>query len=363
MILRSRKIQARTPREPITPKKQRDCGKAFTPKSANKGWRRVQLKSPAASPATLQHDTVTPSNRKNNTQRFYNLRNVYVDGDLDSPHRERSVRVHFQLDESTSENLPENNTDVILFPHPVNLPDDCASPGHTGGNPLPGHQYFSEVPEEENGDNFNIYKFISSAQAASRNQHVGKKDIPLKTRSTPVNTLVVDLQVLVQSSLLMLDDADYTFLTPFQDTHYKVYLKLRPHVEKFLQTLTKLYEIFIYTTAKKEYGEQILEILDPQKTLIRHRLYQEDCICISGTYVKDLNVLRRDLAKTVALETLDYSLPYHLTNRFPVQHWTGNKDDEELLLLLPELEHLTHVDDVRLVISHQFHLNQLDEDS
>ncbi|XP_071996006.1 CTD small phosphatase-like protein 2-A [Engystomops pustulosus] len=140
---------------------------------------------------------------------------------------------------------------------------------------------------------------------------------------------------------------------------FQVHLKLRPYVREFLETVGKIYEIFVFTTAKKEYSEKILEILDPQKKLIRHRLYQDHCICVSGHYVKDLNVLHRDLAKTVALDAVAYTLPFHLTNRIPIRRWSGNQRDKELLTLLPVLEQMTYVEDVRLVISHQFHVEEI----
>ncbi|XP_040179474.1 CTD small phosphatase-like protein 3 [Rana temporaria] len=363
MILRSRKIQARPPKEPITPKNNCGSRKTLSPQSIKRRQRRVQLKSPEVCQKSFKDDAVTLSCKKNTPRHFYNLRNVYVEED--SPQIQRSVRVHFQLDESSPEEKPIYDSPVVLYSLPISWSDDCTLLGHVEGNlvSVPDHQYFSNIPKGNSGDRFNLYSFMCNAQAASRTLHRRKKDIPFKTRSAPAYTLVIDLDVLVQSSLIPLDDADYTFGTPFQDTFYKVYLKVRPHVKNFLQAVSKLYELFIYTTTRKEYGEQIVEILDPQKTLIRHRLYQDHCMCVSGFYVKDLNVLWRDLAKTVAIQTIAYTLPYHLTNRFPVQHWTGNQKDKELLSLLPSLERLTHVDDVRSVIASQFHLGKLDADT
>lgn len=45
----------------------------------------------------------------------------------------------------------------------------------------------------------------------------------------------------------------------------------------------------------------------------RHRLYQDDCACVLGHYVKDLNVLGRDLAKTVVLDNAPHTYPYHVS--------------------------------------------------
>ncbi|XP_056372598.1 CTD small phosphatase-like protein 2-A isoform X2 [Hyla sarda] len=316
MILRSRKIPARSSKEPNTPRKRAESIKILTPQSTSRGQRRVQLKSPTVHNVTVWNDAVTSSSKKHTIRQAQHLHNFIEDEDLRIPHRHRSVRVHFQLDES-SPGEASISSQLCLYSSPINrsgnLLDDYSPPNHTAihQNSIPDYPYFSELPEEEARENFNPYKFICSAQAASGNLRKRKSDIPFKTRSAPENTLVLDLEVLVESSLLPLPDAEFTFLTPFQDTYYKVYLNLRPHVREFLDKLCKIYEIFVFTTAKKEYAEKILEILDPQKKLIRHRLYQDHCACVSGHYVKDLNVLHRDLAKTVALDTLAYTLPFH----------------------------------------------------
>lgn len=104
-----------------------------------------------------------------------------------------------------------------------------------------------------------------------------------------------------------------------------------------------LLQLFVYTCAKREYAEKILNILDPQRKvfrsvlitvssqkwtklnpkkanalllhavfLLRHRLYQEDCICVLGHYIKDLSILGRDLTKTVVLDNMPHTYPYHV---------------------------------------------------
>ncbi|XP_075046625.1 CTD small phosphatase-like protein 2 [Mixophyes fleayi] len=355
MILRSRKIPAGPSREPNTPKKRSESGNnPFTPQSTSKGQRRVQLKSPAVCPLSISDEAVTPFSKKQSLCQVQNLRNCLEEEDLQTPLRQHSVRVHFQLDESSPESTsPLSSPDIFLYSSRINR-----SGVHRTN--IPDCKYFSHVPEDEAGEVFNQYKFICSAQATSYDPRQRKNDIPFKTRSAPESTLVLDLEgVLVESSLLPYPDADFTFLTPFQDRYYKVYLKLRPHVGEFLEKLCKIYEIFVFTTAKKEYAENIVDILDPQKKLIRHRLYQEHCVCVAGHYVKDLGVLHRDLAKTVAMDTVAYTLPFHITNRIPVHRWTGSRKDKELLSLFPALEQMTHVKDVRLRISNLFHVDEL----
>ncbi|XP_017268793.1 CTD small phosphatase-like protein 3 [Kryptolebias marmoratus] len=204
---------------------------------------------------------------------------------------------------------------------------------------------------DEENDVFDPFTLIKNILSQSQHSRPRLRDVPPKTRSTPEATLVVDLEeTLMFSSLNVIKDADYTFYTAFQDHQYKVYMILRPHVKEFLQAMAKTYELFVYTCAKKEYAEKILEILDPQRKLFRHRLYQDDCACVLGHYVKDLSVLGRDLAKTVVLDNAPHTYPYHLMNTVPVKSWSGAPEDRELQKLIPYMEKLAAAEDFQEVL-------------
>ncbi|XP_036378625.1 CTD small phosphatase-like protein 3 [Megalops cyprinoides] len=225
-----------------------------------------------------------------------------------------------------------------------------------------GYDAFSSLQDEEEDDDvFNPYHFIKNIPPQSQQSKPRTRDIPVKTRSTPQATLVLDLdETLVFSSLNVIENAEYTFHTHFQDHEYKVFMILRPHVKEFLQSMSKLFEMFVYTSAKKEYAEKILDTLDPQKKLFRHRLYQEDCACIFGHYVKDLDVLERDLAKTAVVDNAPHAFPYHLMNMIPIKSWDGDPEDKELQKLMPYLEKLSEADDFRQVLKRRTdHLHRL----
>ncbi|XP_023147410.2 CTD small phosphatase-like protein 3 [Amphiprion ocellaris] len=204
---------------------------------------------------------------------------------------------------------------------------------------------------DEDDDVFNPFTFIKNIPSQSQHSRPRLRDIPPKTRSTPEATLVVDLEeTLMFSSLNVIDEAEYTFHTAFQDHQYKVYMILRPHVKEFLQAMAKNYELFVYTCAKKEYAEKILDVLDPQKKLFRHRLYQDDCACILGHYIKDLSILGRDLSKTVVLDNAPHTYPYHLMNTLPIKSWSGQTGDRELQKLIPYMEKLSAAEDFQEVL-------------
>ncbi|XP_029356534.1 CTD small phosphatase-like protein 2 [Echeneis naucrates] len=214
-----------------------------------------------------------------------------------------------------------------------------------------GYSSIDLLAGNEDEDVFDPFNFIKNILSQSQHSHPRLRDVPPKTRSTPEATLVVDLEeTLMFSSLSGIEDADFTFLTSFQDHQYKVHMVLRPYAREFLQSVAKIYELFVYTCAKKDYTEKILEILDPQRKLFRHRLYQDDCICIRGHYIKDLSVLGRDVTKTVVLDNAPHTYPYHLMNTIPIKNWSGAPDDQELQKLLPYLEKLSSAEDCREVL-------------
>jgi len=46
---------------------------------------------------------------------------------------------------------------------------------------------------------------------------------------------------------------------------------------------------------------------------LRHRLYQDDCACVLGHYIKDLSILGRDPSKTVVLDNAPHTYPYQVS--------------------------------------------------
>lgn len=100
---------------------------------------------------------------------------------------------------------------------------------------------------------------------------------------------------------------------------------MRPHVDTFLQRVAELFEVVVFTAGTRPYAKKILDSLDPNNELIQyvdrshriteillliqllvssiiysHRLYRPACHNVGRTYVKNLEVLGRDLS-TVAL--------------------------------------------------------------
>lgn len=269
----------------------------------------------------------------------------------------RHERVLSEIDPVTPRNSTARNiySPIVRFLTPSKENVKCAE---TGNNVLMspeqgvfGYGSVDLLAGDEDDDVFNPFTFIKNIPPQSQHSRPQLRDIPPKTRSTPEATLVVDLEeTLMFSSLNVIEEAEYTFNTAFQDHQYKVYMILRPHVKEFLQAMAKIYELFVYTCAKKEYAEKILDILDPQRKLFRHRLYQDDCACVLGHYIKDLSILGRDFSKTVVLDNAPHTYPYHLMNTIPIKSWSGESEDRELQKLIPYMEKLSAAEDFQEVL-------------
>ncbi|CAJ2661846.1 unnamed protein product [Trifolium pratense] len=179
--------------------------------------------------------------------------------------------------------------------------------------------------------------------------------IPKQSLRRKTVTLVLDLdETLVHSTLEHCDDADFTFNIFFNMKDYTVYVKQRPFLHTFLERVSEMFEVVIFTASQSIYAKQLLDILDPDEKFISRRVYRESCLFSDGNYTKDLTILGVDLAKVVIIDNSPQVFRLQVNNGIPIKSWFDDPLDCALMSLLPFLDTLADADDVRPIIAKRY---------
>ncbi|KAJ8390188.1 hypothetical protein AAFF_G00109270 [Aldrovandia affinis] len=158
--------------------------------------------------------------------------------------------------------------------------------------------------------------------------------------------VVIDLdETLVHSSFKPICNADFIVPVEIEGTTHQVYVLKRPHVDAFLQRMGELFECVLFTASLAKYADPVTDLLD-RCGVFRARLFRESCVFHQGCYVKDLSRLGRELSKTLILDNSPASYIFHPENAVPVVSWFDDREDAELLNLLPVFEELSQAEDV-----------------
>jgi CTD small phosphatase-like protein 2 len=93
----------------------------------------------------------------------------------------------------------------------------------------------------------------------------------------------------------------------------EVGFNLRKACRECLRKASEYFEVVVFTASVKNYADSILDHIDPDNTLIHHRLYRDSCVFSkeSGVYIKDLRIFEGvDLNDIVLVDNAVYSFAY-----------------------------------------------------
>ena len=145
------------------------------------------------------------------------------------------------------------------------------------------------------------------------------------------------------------------------------YVHKRPHCDDFLRKVCRWYKLVVFTASVQEYADPVIDWLEQERKFFASRYYRQHCTFRNGAYIKDLSSLEPDLSKIMILDnsplsyvfhegwsptfTVGFNLTRRADNAIPIEGWINDPTDSDLLHLVPVLEALQYVPDVRALLS------------
>ena len=182
--------------------------------------------------------------------------------------------------------------------------------------------------------------------------------IPEKT-DNKLKTLVIDLdETLVHSYFAKEPPYTPDISYDIEITGITIHIStlIRPGTYQFLERLSNIYEIVIFTASLSQYAIPLLNEID-KNNYCKYKLFREHCYTFDNKgnpgYVKDLSKLNRDLNNVIIIDNNPDCYFLNKENGIPIKTWLNDKNDKELLKLLPYLEFLAneYIIDVRPILT------------
>lgn len=148
------------------------------------------------------------------------------------------------------------------------------------------------------------------------------------------------------------------------------YVHKRPHCDDFLRKVCKWYNLVVFTASVQEYADPVIDWLEQERKYFSGRYYRQHCTFRNGAYIKDLSSVEPDLSKVMILDNSPLSYIFHegetnhlskvlgaycsdyqIDNAIPIEGWINDPTDKDLLHLIPLLEALQYVTDVRALLA------------
>ena len=209
------------------------------------------------------------------------------------------------ISEITSEKILNIVNDVILFCH------NCS-------------YYLEENDSKKKKKNKKEKIICEENKEINKNEDKNTKNIQgpfIKNKMKKKFCLVLDLDETLIHNLNL----------PFGD-----YFFLRPGVCEFIEKTHEFYELIIFTAGHKNYAYSIIDKID-YKNYIDYILYKKHIIFEDGKPIKKLDLIGRDLNKTIFVDNLENNAKYNKKNLYRISSWYNNIYDNELYKLKEKL--------------------------
>ena len=194
------------------------------------------------------------------------------------------------------------------------------------------------VNQQQNVNNANISNNTSSNNTPNINNNVSNNTTPNNNNLNNIEKVPTTpfIKSSMKKKFCLVLDIDETISHTLK-LSFGGYFLLRPGAKDFLEEISKYYEIIIFTSSPKKYADKILNKIDIDGNLITHRLYKTHVVFENGKTVKNLNMIGRDLTKTIFVDNLRSNAKYNLNNLCPITTWISDIFDNRLIKLKDKL--------------------------
>ncbi|CAD8211530.1 unnamed protein product [Paramecium pentaurelia] len=177
-------------------------------------------------------------------------------------------------------------------------------------------------------------------------------------------TLLLDLDETLIHSCSLRENPQVT-VTAFGDygEEAKIHFNIRPFCAWFLQQMSQLYTIYVFTASSSAYANAIVNYLDPKRQWILGILSRGNCMeTKNGFFIKDLRIVgNKQLKDMVIVDNLAHSFGFQIENGIPILEWHNDQNDQELKYLATYLMEAADQEDIRVFNTQRLKLDQLIE--
>ena len=128
-------------------------------------------------------------------------------------------------------------------------------------------------------------------------------------------------------------DLDETLISLDRDNtkENKAILKFRPGLLDFLTKMKKYYEIIVFTSATKEYADQIEDVIEQNEKYFEFRLYREHTISFNNEFIKDISRIGRPLDKILIVDNMPQNYRMQKENGIGIKSFFGEDEEDDAL--------------------------------
>ena len=185
-----------------------------------------------------------------------------------------------------------------------------------------------------------IYIFFQQKIKNIEESNVNFKGILNKFTSTNPDIKIPFINKKLTKKFSLVLDLDETLISLQRDKNKnsnKAVLKFRPGLIDFLTEMKKFYEIIVFTSASKEYGDQIENVIEREKKFFDFRLYRDHTISYNNDYIKDISRIGRPLDKILIVDNMPENFRLQKENGIWIKSFFGDDPEDDALLYLGDI--------------------------